>query len=81
MTRRYEVLSFSTRGSRVYLPVYVPGGNLSMGDLHFSQGDGEVRPVHMSPQLKSNSILDVLLRRYRDGGYRDSEDKHHQRRR
>jgi formamidase len=31
-----------SRGSRVYFPVYVPGGGLSMGDLHFSQGDGEI---------------------------------------
>jgi formamidase len=31
-----------TRGSRVYFPVYVKGANLSMGDLHFSQGDGEI---------------------------------------
>jgi formamidase len=31
-----------SRGSRLYLPVYVPGGNLSVGDLHFSQGDGEI---------------------------------------
>jgi len=31
-----------TRGSRVYFPVYVKGGNLSMGDLHWSQGDGEI---------------------------------------
>jgi len=31
-----------TRGSRVYFPVYVPGANLSMGDIHFSQGDGEI---------------------------------------
>jgi formamidase len=31
-----------TRGSRVYFPVYIPGANLSMGDLHFSQGDGEI---------------------------------------
>src|SRR6266851_8351747 len=31
-----------TKGSRVYFPVYVKGGNLSMGDLHFSQGDGEI---------------------------------------
>ena len=23
-------------------PVYVPGANLSMGDIHFSQGDGEI---------------------------------------
>jgi formamidase len=31
-----------TRGSRIYFPVYVPGANLSVGDLHFSQGDGEI---------------------------------------
>ena len=31
-----------SRGSRVYFPVYVPGAGLSMGDLHFSQGDGEI---------------------------------------
>ena len=31
-----------TRGSSVYFPVYVNGGGLSMGDIHFSQGDGEI---------------------------------------
>lgn len=31
-----------TRGSIVYLPTYLPGGMLSIGDLHFSQGDGEI---------------------------------------
>jgi formamidase len=31
-----------SRGSRIYFPVYVDGGGLSMGDLHFSQGDGEI---------------------------------------
>jgi len=31
-----------SNGSRLYLPVYVPGAKLSMGDLHFSQGDGEI---------------------------------------
>ncbi|CAK4010672.1 Acetamidase Formamidase [Lecanosticta acicola] len=30
-----------TRGSRIFLPVYVDGANLSTGDLHFFQGDGE----------------------------------------
>jgi len=28
-------------GSTLYLPVYVPGGMLSVGDTHFAQGDGE----------------------------------------
>lgn len=31
-----------SRGSRVFFPVYVQGGGLSVGDLHFSQGDGEI---------------------------------------
>jgi formamidase len=31
-----------TRGSSVYFPVYLKGGGLSMGDIHFSQGDGEI---------------------------------------
>lgn len=31
-----------SRGSRAYFIVYVPGANLSMGDIHFSQGDGEI---------------------------------------
>ena len=31
-----------SRGSKVYFPVYVKGAGLSMGDLHFSQGDGEI---------------------------------------
>ena len=29
-------------GSRLYLPVDVPGALFSVGDLHFAQGDGEV---------------------------------------
>jgi formamidase len=31
-----------SRGSTVYFPVYVKGGGLSMGDIHWSQGDGEI---------------------------------------
>jgi formamidase len=31
-----------TRGSRVFFPVFVDGANLSVGDIHFSQGDGEI---------------------------------------
>ena len=31
-----------SRGARVFFPVYVPGAGLSVGDLHFSQGDGEI---------------------------------------
>ena len=31
-----------TKGSVAYFPVYVDGANLSAGDIHFSQGDGEI---------------------------------------
>jgi formamidase len=31
-----------SRGSKVFLPVHVPGAKFSVGDLHFSQGDGEI---------------------------------------
>jgi len=31
-----------SKGSRVYFPVFVDGAKLSMGDIHFSQGDGEI---------------------------------------
>ncbi|GAB7387931.1 acetamidase/formamidase family protein [Bacillaceae bacterium] len=31
-----------SKGSRIYFPVFVKGAKLSVGDLHFSQGDGEI---------------------------------------
>lgn len=31
-----------TKGTRVFYPVFVKGAKLSFGDLHFSQGDGEI---------------------------------------
>lgn len=36
-----DIKNFS-KGSRVFFPVYVDGANFSVGDLHFSQGDGEI---------------------------------------
>lgn len=35
-------LKYLTRGTRLYLPVSVPGALLSIGDAHAAQGDGEV---------------------------------------
>jgi formamidase len=37
----HDIKNF-TRGSRVFYPVHVPGAKFSGGDLHFSQGDGEI---------------------------------------
>jgi formamidase len=31
-----------SRGSKIFFPVYVKDAGLSMGDIHFSQGDGEI---------------------------------------
>jgi formamidase len=31
-----------SKGTKIYFPVYVEGAKLSMGDIHFSQGDGEI---------------------------------------
>ncbi|KAL8528797.1 hypothetical protein ACS0TY_006310 [Phlomoides rotata] len=54
-----------SRGSKVYLPVFVEGANLSTGDMHFSQGDGEVAfcgAIEMSGflQLKCEIIRDGM---------------------
>jgi formamidase len=37
----HDIKNF-TRGSRVFYPVHQAGGLFSGGDLHFSQGDGEI---------------------------------------
>lgn len=39
-----------SRGSKIWLPVYVPGANLSLGDIHFSEGDGEIAVI-FSPKI------------------------------
>ena len=39
---------------QVYLPVFVEGGKLSVGDMHFSQGDGEVSFCGALPCLHSS---------------------------
>ncbi|HHF7375763.1 formamidase [Legionella bozemanae] len=31
-----------TKGSRIFFPVFIEGAHLSVGDIHFSQGDGEI---------------------------------------
>lgn len=55
-----------SRGSRIFFPVYVDGAGLSVGDLHFSQGDGEITFcgaiemaagwVHMKVQLIKGGV-------------------------
>mmetsp|Transcript_37629 Transcript_37629/g.53067 ORF Transcript_37629/g.53067 Transcript_37629/m.53067 type:complete len:452 (-) Transcript_37629:3279-4634(-) len=45
-----------SRGSSVYFPVFIPGANLSMGDMHFSQGDGE---VSFCGAIEMSGFLDI----------------------
>lgn len=55
-----------SRGCKVYFPVFIEGANLSMGDMHFSQGDGEVSfcgAIEMSGflELKYALLLVVII--------------------
>ena len=40
--KHFMLIQSSPGGSKVYLPVHVDGAKFSVGDLHFSQGDGEI---------------------------------------
>lgn len=53
-----------SRGSTVYFPVYVKGGGLSMGDIHFSQGDGEIT---FCGAIEMAGYLDIRVRVIKDG--------------
>ncbi len=53
-----------TRGSKVYFPVYVKGGGLSMGDIHFSQGDGEIT---FCGAIEMAGYLDLRVNLIKDG--------------
>lgn len=50
-------------GSRLFLPVHVPGALLSAGDLHFAQGDGEV----CSTAIETSGAVTVRLDVRKDG--------------
>lgn len=53
-----------SRGSKTYLPVFVEGANLSTGDMHFSQGDGEVSfcgAIEMSGFLELKYLPNILI--------------------
>ncbi|MEZ0340635.1 formamidase [Mycobacterium sp. pV006] len=53
-----------TRGSRMFFPVYVDGANLSVGDLHFSQGDGEIT---FCGGIEMGGFIDLHVDVIRDG--------------
>lgn len=51
-------------GSKIYLPVFVEGANFSTGDMHFSQGDGEVSfcgAIEMSGFLELKYITYLIF--------------------
>ncbi len=49
-----------TAGSRLYLPVMVPGALFSVGDPHFAQGNGEVALTALEGSLRADLRLSVL---------------------
>jgi formamidase len=53
-----------SRGSRVYMPVYVDDAKFSAGDLHFSQGDGEIT---FCGAIEMGGFLDVRVDLIKDG--------------
>jgi formamidase len=53
-------------GSRLLLPVSVPGALLSVGDLHFAQGDGEV----CGTAIEVAGAVTVRVRVHRDPAWR-----------
>ena len=53
-----------TKGSRIFYPVFVDGANLSVGDLHFSQGDGEIT---FCGAIEMGGFIDLRVEILRDG--------------
>ncbi|WP_226344297.1 formamidase [Agilicoccus flavus] len=53
-----------TRGTRVFYPVFVDGANLSVGDLHFSQGDGEIT---FCGAIEMGGFIDLRVDLIKDG--------------
>jgi len=53
-----------SRGSKVYFPVYIKGAKLSMGDIHFSQGDGE---ISFCGAIEMSGIITLKTRLIKNG--------------
>ena len=62
-------------GSTLYLPVYVEGGRLSLGDGHGVQGDGEVCTTAIETALEGT--IEVILRTDLDLKYPQAETPTH----
>lgn len=57
-----------TRGARLLLPVDVPGALLSLGDLHYAQGDGEL----CGTGIETAGAVELRCRVHRGGTWRPS---------
>ena len=55
-------------GSRLLLPVHAPGALLSIGDMHFAQGEGEVSGTAI--EVAGTITVEVSLRRADTLGWR-----------
>ncbi len=44
-------------GSRIFLPIFVPGGLFSIGDGHSAQGDGEVNVTAIETSMNGRIVL------------------------
>ena len=53
-----------SKGSRIFYPVFVPGAKLSLGDLHFSQGDGEIT---FCGAIEMGGFVDLRVEVIKDG--------------
>lgn len=53
-----------SKGTRVFYPVFVDGANFSVGDLHFSQGDGEIT---FCGGIEMSGFIDVHVDIIKDG--------------
>jgi len=53
-----------TVGSRLYLPVFVPGALLSLGDTHLAQGDGEV----CGTAIEAPTTLKLIVKLHKNVG-------------
>jgi len=49
-----------TTGNTLYLPVYVPGALLGIGDVHSAMGDGEVCLTAIETMAKLSLTIDVI---------------------
>ena len=56
-------IRYLKKGVSIYLPCYIPGCGLAIGDLHYSQGDGEVTGT----ALEMDATVTVMVEVMKDG--------------